>query len=244
MNKPVHLVIFDLGSTLIYENGPWDTLFPRADAALWQVLRKYGVKLDPRQIYRDSETIFDMYYKDHRSDLNEPGTARVLSQLLHENGYNLPDEYIRNALGAMYAITQTNWLAEADAVPTLKSLKQAGYHIGLISNAADDDNTQALIDKAKLRPYLEFIISSAAFGKRKPDPTIFQLALDHFGVPPGEAVMVGDNFEADIVGAHRASMQGLWITRRAVDAAPDGPEAEVEAVVQTLEEIPGLLRAA
>ncbi len=243
MKQPIQLVIFDLGSTLIYENGPWDELFPRADAALWQVLRKYGVTLDPRQVYRGSETIFDMYYKDHRTDLNEPSTGTVLSQLLRENGYSLPDERIREALGAMYAITQTNWLPETDAVPTLKSLKKDGYHIGLISNAADDDNTQALIDKAKLRPYLEFIVSSAAFGKRKPDPSIFQLALDHFHVPPAEAVMVGDNFEADIIGAHRAGMQGIWITRRAVDPAPEGPEADVEAVVETLAEIPALLRA-
>ena len=63
-------------------------------------------------------------------------------------------------------------------------LKSRGYRIGLISNAADDDNTQALVDKGMFRPYLEYIVSSAAFGMRKPHPDIFRSALKHLGVSP------------------------------------------------------------
>src|SRR5258708_11687266 len=83
-----------------------------------------------------------------------------------------------------------------------------------ISNAADDENTQTLIDKGGFRPYLEFIVSSAAFGKRKPDPGIFRVALDHFKLPAAEAVMVGDTLDADIAGARGVGMNSIWITRR------------------------------
>ena len=244
MRQPIRLVLFDLGSTLMYEQGPWDSLFARADAALWDVLRKHGVKLQPSEIYGDSQTLLDAYNKAHRNEQNnlkEPTTLAVLDELLRAKGAALSKDQLREGLRAMYSVTQTNWLPEEDALPTLEDLKQRGYRIGLISNAADDENTQTLIDKGKLRPYLEQIISSAKFGRRKPDPSIFQAALSHFGIPAEQAVMVGDSFEADIVGAHRAGMQGIWITRRTRETA-DVAERPAEAVVKALREVPGVLQ--
>ena len=120
-------------------------------------------------------------------------------------------------------------------------MKRNGFKIGLISNAADDDNTQALIDKARLRPYLEYVVSSAKFGRRKPDAGIFRSALEFFGASPAEAVMVGDTPEADIVGAHGVGMQGISITRRAAAPAAGSQEIGADAVVSTLSEIPALL---
>ena len=244
MKKPIRLVLFDLGSTLIYEQAPWDGLFVRADVALWQALRKHGVMLRAQEVYGSPTTLFELYNERHRKDANslgEPTTLAVLDELLRGKGYQLTREQLRDAMRAMYAVTQTNWLPEEDALPTLAELQRSGYRIGLISNAADDDNTQALIDKAKLRPYLEFILSSAAFGKRKPEPSIFRSALEHFGVPAEEAVMVGDNFEADIVGAHGVGMQGIWITRRTAEAAYPG-QRPADAVVKTLMDIPAMLK--
>ncbi len=242
MRKPVRLVVFDLGSTLIYERGPWDGLFARADVALWQALRNYGVTLRAQEVYGEASTLFELYNVRHRKDLSEPTTGAILDGLLRGRGFELSKEQVREALRAMYAVTQSNWEAEEDAVSTLEALKRGGYRIGLISNAADDDNTQTLIDNARLRPYLEYIVSSAAFGRRKPDPFIFRSALDHFGVPAVKAVMVGDNLDADVEGAHGVGMQGIWITRRAADQETS-TEAAPDAVVRTLAEIPALLES-
>jgi HAD superfamily hydrolase (TIGR01509 family) len=243
MRQPIRLVLFDLGSTLMYEQRSWDSLFARADVALWQVLRKHGVKLQPSDIYGDSQTLLEVYNKAHRAEqnsLSEPTTIAVLDELLRSKGFALSKEQLQEALRAMYSITQTNWLPEEDALPALNELKRRGYRIGLISNAADDENTQTLIDKGNLRPYLEYIISSAKFGRRKPDRSIFEAALSYFGIPAEQAVMVGDSFAADIVGAHRAGMQGIWITRRTRETA-DRAERPAEAVVKALAEVPGVL---
>ena len=127
-------------------------------------------------------------------------------------------------------------------MPTLKQLRRGGFHIGLISNASDDDNTQALVDKGNFRPYLEYIVSSASFGKRKPHPDIFRSALDHFGIKAEEAVMVGDDYEADIVGASEAGMQSIWITRRIEESERQRTPEKAQAVISTLSEIPALLK--
>jgi len=240
MKTPIKLVIFDLGSTLIYEKDDWTPYFPRADAALWKVLHDAGVRLEPPELYGEFDTLFNLYYVQHRNDLDEPTTAAVLDDLLQSKGYSLPDATLRSAMRAMYAVTQSNWFPERDAIPTLDLLRERGFHIGLISNAADDENTQALIDKGGFRPFLEFIVSSAAFGKRKPDPGIFEVALQHFQMPPEQAVMVGDTYEADIVGGYGIGMNTIWITRR-VSYMPEHLPVEPDVIVTSLSEIPTLL---
>ena len=112
--EPIRLVIFDLGSTLIYEKGPWDGLFPQADEALWRRLRRYGVSLQSQEIYGEARTLFEVYYNLHRGDLNEPTTVGVLEELLRGKGFELSKAQLRDAMRAMYAVTQANWLPEEE----------------------------------------------------------------------------------------------------------------------------------
>ncbi len=141
----------------------------------------------------------------------------------------------------MYAVTQQNWFLEDDALSTLEELKKLGYRLGLISNTSDDNNVQGLLDRWRLRSYFETIITSAALGIRKPDPRIFREALDHFHALPGEAAMVGDMLNADVLGANQAGIYSIWITRRI--KLPDEGELEIQpqAVVSALQQIPALL---
>ena len=239
----IRLVLFDLGGTLMYQCGPWDEIYPHADQALWRSLHAAGVTLDPPDLYQDYPTFFALYYDKHRGDLNEPTSLRVLDDLLRAKGFQLTRQTLRQALRAMFGVTQVNWIPEADALPALRALQQMDMRIGMISNASDDDNTQALIDKGDFRPCLEHIVSSAAFGRRKPDPAIFRAALLEFGIQPEQAVMVGDEYEADIFGATSVGMKSIWITRRAREQAPGNATAVPDAVVSTLAEIPALLHS-
>jgi FMN phosphatase YigB (HAD superfamily) len=86
-------------------------------------------------------------------------------------------------------------------------------------------------------------VSSARVGIRKPNPRIFNLALEALGIPPEKAAMVGDTLGADILGARNAGLMGIWITRRA-DSAANRAHAETirpDAIIATLQELPGLL---
>ena len=243
MISSVRVVIFDLGDTLIYDKDPWPPIFHRADAALLQALRDSGIKIKPSAFFHGHRGLLDLYYDRRGDDIDEETTTVLLRQLLEEQGnLNVSDEVISTVLRAMYAVTQSNWYPEEDAIPTLQTLKERGFYLGLISNAADDENTQTLIDKGGFRSYLEFIVSSAAFGKRKPHPAIFQSALDHFHVEENQAVMVGDLMETDILGAHQIGMKSIWITRRSVETA-NPINVKPDAVVSTLGEIPPLLSA-
>jgi HAD superfamily hydrolase (TIGR01662 family) len=234
------LTLFDLGSTLMYHKDQWEPLFLRADAVLWESLRDAGVSIAPSDLYGDYDTLFNLYYSQHRGDVDEPTTYKVLNDLLVRKGFNIPDLVLRRAIRNMYRITQSNWFPEPEAIDTLQTIKEMGKAIGLISNAADDENTQDLIDRGGFRRYVDYIISSAAFGKRKPHPGIFQAALDYFQMSPENAVMIGDTYEADITGGKQAGMQTIWIIRRVQGVIPrlDPPP---DAIVSNLSEIPALL---
>lgn len=98
-----------------------------------------------------------------------------------------------------------------DVEPTLGTLSRRGYFLGLISNAPAD--TGRTVDALGLRRYMKSIVISGAVGYSKPRPEIFNIALRDAGVGPSEAAHVGDIYEADVVGARNAGMNGILIDR-------------------------------
>lgn len=240
MKHRFEVVFCDLGDTLMYDKEPWEPIFPRADAAMRRSLEMAGYPL-AENAYGEFNTIFDMYYHRRSGTVEEETTVQLLRELMDKQGAYPPDPVLFAAMEAMYTVTQENWYVEEDAIPTLKTLRKNGYCLGIISNAADDENVQELVDKGQLRPYFDYILSSAACGIRKPASQIFQRALDYFKVSPNKTVMIGDTLDADILGANRMGIYSIWISRR----APFPPEGELpvqpQAVISTLSELPELL---
>lgn len=239
---PIKIVLFDLGSTLLYSRDPWPPIFKMADRALTDVLQQAGIPIGSEAFYSECGGFLDAYYAERGKGTLERTTAVSLREFLAGKGFkSVPEATIRAALDAMYAITQQNWYLEEDALPTLATLRQRGYRLGMISNTSDDKNVQQLIDRHGLRPYFEYIVTSAGCGIRKPDGRIFQMALDHFQVQPEAAAMVGDTLEADILGANQMGIYSIWITRR-IEIRQDGELAiQPQAVVSSLVQIPDLL---
>jgi HAD superfamily hydrolase (TIGR01549 family) len=211
----IEAVIFDLGGTLMYFDAPFPEVLSSANAALLDGLKKAGFPLDGPAFLKAFNAQLEAYYSERASEFVEYTTLNILRALLAEWGYpETPSEILRPALEEFYAVTQAHWQVEPDAVLTLQTLQQRGFHLGLVSNAGDDSDVQALVDKAGLRIYFDRILTSAAEGIRKPNPHIFQPLLDYWEVLPDRVAMVGDTLGADILGAHNAGLFSIWITRR------------------------------
>ncbi len=239
-------VLFDLGNTLIYFDGDWPTVFAAADAALLAELQATGLELDSQRFLQEFRDRLNAYYEQREAEFIEHTTGYVLQNLLEEWGQpRLPEDTLRRALREMYAVSQEFWLLEDDTLAALEILLNEGYRLGLISNASDDADVQLLVDKARLRPYFEVILSSAACGIRKPNPRIFHQALDAMQIAPDAAVMVGDTLGADILGARNAGLRSIWITRRADTPANRDHEDTIQpdASIATLAELPAALAA-
>jgi HAD superfamily hydrolase (TIGR01662 family) len=238
----IRAVFFDLGSTLIYSKDPWPPIYEQADRALLEALGRGSVFIDPAAFSAEFGGFIRSYYENRSDDNREKTIMAVLGECLQRKGFrDVADHVMRTGLDAMYAVTQRNWYLDEDTIPTLETLHNRGYTLGLISNTSDDKNVQQLLDRDNLRPFFETIVTSAALGIRKPDTRIFKAALDQVKIDPGEAAMVGDLLDADILGANHAGMYSIWITRHVHHTQEGELTIQPQAVVPALQQIPGLL---
>lgn len=196
----------------MHDKDDWTPILQRADMALSNKLKEFDIDLESTVL----RARLHEYYKQRDKDFQETTYHFVLQELLKELGYAEVDESIlRSALDALYSITQTNWIMEDDVLSTVQQLKSQDCRLGILSNAGDDKDVQELVERFGIRPYFDFVLTSAKCFYRKPHPRAFELALAHWNIPPDEAVMIGDSLEADMSGAHALGMKTVWITRRA-----------------------------
>jgi HAD superfamily hydrolase (TIGR01509 family) len=99
---------------------------------------------------------------------------------------------------------------DPQAPRVLAAIRGAGLRAAVISNTEDGrlEELMALID---LVEHFDFLIDSFVVGGRKPDASIFQLALSRLGVEPGEAAFVGDSYAHDALAALAVGMSAILL---------------------------------
>ncbi|MGA8302824.1 MAG: HAD family hydrolase [Thermoplasmata archaeon] len=115
--------------------------------------------------------------------------------------------------------------------------------IGIVTNSTTLEQTEKLAFLG-LDRIVEFLVTSEEIGAAKPEPAIFRAALDRAGALPSEAVMVGDWWAGDIVGARDVGIRAVWFNRFGATAPSSlaAPEFSSFRPVHRLErllEIPG-----
>ncbi|MFC3017896.1 HAD family hydrolase [Virgibacillus litoralis] len=117
----------------------------------------------------------------------------------------------------------------------LEKLRNSYLTLGMITNGKGQfqmDNMRAL----GIENYFETILISEWEGTKKPDPKIFNKALDKLNVSSTEAIFIGDHPEKDVIAARNAGIKGIWkIDNR-------GSDIEADYKVDDLEEIPLIIR--
>jgi putative hydrolase of the HAD superfamily len=235
-------ILFDLGGTLMYERATWDAVNARADEALTNYLRAEGLELNLSTFPREFRKRLRKYFEQREKDLLETTYSFVLRDVLKDKGYgDISESTLRHALDQLFAITQTNWTLEDDTLPTLQKLEEDGYRMGMISNAGDDQDVQQLARRFGIAQYFDFILTSAACSYRKPHRRIFELALSNWYFLPAEAVMVGDNLDADVRGAQSVGLFAVWLSRRAGTRTEDQRSIQPDASLSSLSELPAFL---
>jgi HAD superfamily hydrolase (TIGR01509 family) len=207
VKKPV-AILFDIGGTLLHEDA-------------------YNLRSGVIALLRDSR---------FTTALRDRGEDELLAQLVGEinqvhatnSGEFTLLQWLHNCLpwAAVSELQQTElilWSHSVSMSPmpgvetVLAAHQRCGIRMGAVSNAVFSSRTlEAELQRHGLAPFLEFVISSADLGIRKPDARIFQEALARLGVVAAEAWFVGDSWESDIVGAAAVGMMPVWLTESAV----------------------------
>ncbi|MBC7256010.1 MAG: HAD family hydrolase [Chloroflexi bacterium] len=129
----------------------------------------------------------------------------------------------REAVRACLAGWDAHTLLPEDTLPALKALHQQGYAVALVTNFDHPPYVYDLLRERGLEGQFDAVIISGEVGVDKPDPKIFQTALQAVQCAPEEALFVGDSLEADIAGAEAVGCRAILIDRQGMHAHFPGP---------------------
>ena len=191
----VRAVFLDALGTLVELEPPWVSLRDRipeevSDHRLEQALRAEMA-----------------YYRDHAHE----GRDEASLADLRERCAALVSEQLGLEIGVDELVEAIRFAAYPDAVPALSELRDRGRRLVAVSNW--DCSLRSVLDRCGLGELLDGAVSSAVAGARKPDPAIFEPALELAGCGPDEALHVGDTPEEDVEGARAAGIRPLLIDR-------------------------------
>jgi putative hydrolase of the HAD superfamily len=91
-----------------------------------------------------------------------------------------------------------------DVRETLTKLKEAGYILAVLSNR--DKPFVDVLESHRILEFFHFSLAGGEVNSYKPDTGLFEEALKRVRITPQEAVYVGDNYFADVVGSRRAGL--------------------------------------
>ena len=110
------------------------------------------------------------------------------------------------------------------------------YRLGIVSNFYG--NLARVCADCGVDDLFDVIIDSAEVGVSKPNPAIFQRALDRLRLSPADVIFVGDSARRDMAGARAAGLAHVWlVAERADTAVPCCPGDRVIGSLKDLEEI-------
>jgi len=206
----------------------YGTLFD-VHAAAAQCRSELGDKADPLSVlWRDKQLQYTWLRSLMRQHVDFwQVTGDALEQLA------IDDTELRERLMGIYRILD----AYAEVPRMLERLRDAGMKTAILSNGAPAMLDSA-VDNAGIRGLLDAVLSIESCGIYKPDPQVYQMASDHFGVVPGAICFMSSN-AWDICGAASFGFSAVWVNRsgQPAERLPGNPVAQLT----TLERLPELL---
>lgn len=95
-----------------------------------------------------------------------------------------------------------------EALPIVEHFAEK-YEIALVSNFYG--NLRSVIQDFGLQRCFRHVIDSTEVGVRKPDPAIFQIAIERLGIPEKDITVIGDSFNKDIRPAISLGCKAIWV---------------------------------
>ena len=203
MRDKIEHVFFDLDHTL------WD--FDKNSGLTFEKIFKLNsLDVDLSTFLEVYEPINLQYWKLYREEKVTKSALRYgrLREAFNAINVEVEDDMI-NHLSVAYIdyLTTFNNLFEG-TLEILNYLKHK-YHLHIITNGFEEAQERKM-NNANIRDYFKTVTNSEMVGVKKPNPKIFNFALDIANASSSNSVMIGDSLEADIEGANNVGMETIY----------------------------------
>lgn len=202
MNHTKH-IFFDLDHTL------WD-FETNSDLAFKSIFVKHKVNVDVLKFLTYYRNINDKYWKLFRDEKVTKEELRYgrLKDAFTKINFKVSDQLINDlAVDYIEYLPENNFLF--DGTHELLQYLKPTYKMHIITNGFKEVQHKK-IENSGLLQYFDEIITSEQVGVKKPNPMIFQYALEKVKTTANESIMIGDNWEADIMGAKNVGFDVIY----------------------------------
>ena len=210
MNNRIKHIFFDLDHTL------WD--FDKNSRLTFEKIFKLNkIDLDLSEFLEVYEPINLRYWKMYREERVSKADLRYgrLKDALDSINVSVGDEMI-NHLSVAYIDHLTTFNHLFDGTFEILEYLQLKYHLHIITNGFQEAQERKMIN-SNIRSYFKTVTNSEMVGVKKPNPKIFNFALNQANAKSNESIMIGDSLEADIEGAKHVGMSAILFTQKSLD---------------------------
>ena len=120
---------------------------------------------------------------------------------------------------------------------TLEALQQRGTRMAILSNGSPP-MLEAAVDNARMQGIFEAVLSVESVGVYKPDPRVYQMAVDQLTLPREHILFLSSN-GWDVSGAKSFGFQTFWVNRAGAPVERLGNEPD--AIIENLADLPQML---
>ncbi|OEJ99300.1 noncanonical pyrimidine nucleotidase, YjjG family [Flavivirga aquatica] len=201
--KGITDVFFDLDHTL------WD--FDKNSALTFEKIFKINnVNINVNDFLTHYIYINLKYWKLYREDKIEKKALRFcrLNDTFKAVGFHVDDDLIYK-LSEDYIIYLTSYNHLIENTSEILDYLSSNYKLHIITNGFDEVQ-QGKLEKSKIDKYFKTVTNSELAGAKKPNPIIFEYALNKAGAKIESSIMIGDSYEADITGALNFGMEAIF----------------------------------
>jgi putative hydrolase of the HAD superfamily len=194
-------LFFDVGQTLVNE-WPFIDYF---DQRFLELLNGFGARID----VRNYQAVRDSVVRDRR--IGNGYIKEIITEvckLISQTGY---DKIIANKLEHELDEGGRNLFRFFDDVEQTMEVVSKQYDLGIISNQSRVPVLH-LLKYSNIGVFFKVIVLSSNVQMKKPNPKIFQLAVDTAECHPEDCIMVGDRLDIDIGPANKLGMKTIRIT--------------------------------
>ena len=195
-------VFFDLDHTL------WD-FEKNSDLAFQKVFNKQNIKVNLIDFLNVYKPINKQYWKLYRE---EKVTKKELRYGRLKNAFDKINYSLSDNLIDVIAIEYIDFLPDFNhlfnnTIEILEYLKTK-YQLHIITNGFEEIQTKKM-ESSNILHYFNKVITSESVGVKKPNPKVFNFALEMANANPKNSIMIGDSIEADIQGALNLGIKAI-----------------------------------
>ena len=202
------VVLIDVGDTMAKPNPTWFEIYAKT-------FETYGIESDAQTFEQAFRAAWAEWAHEGPFEATEEASFQRLTELdqlvFDRIGYpDLPEAFFRDVDLAFRE--RSAFFVFPDVVPALDAMQAAGLRMAVVSNWGW--HAPELLQTLELARHFEVMSISARVGYQKPHGAIFEHALDLLDARPEDAIHVGDDPEADVVGARRLGIEPVLIDRK------------------------------